>query len=223
MYPCDCYQARWVHNLPKYFWLSKVSKPAWAHGWLITAIVVCRMWLQIHVLPNSGDLIPWAFPVNCPQMNAASHLWWINIGSGNDFVSSGNKQLPELILAQINTAVWHQYNVSKIMTWAHVAASFWHKYDVVMNHLLTRCHIRPILVDHDDVIKWKHFPRNWPFVRGIHWSPVNSPHKGHWRGASLFSLICARINGCVNNGEAGDLRSHRAHNGVIVMTFLHDR
>ena len=23
---------------------------------------------------------------------------------------------------------------------------------------------------HDDVIKWKHFPRYWPFVRGIHWS-----------------------------------------------------
>ena len=21
---------------------------------------------------------------------------------------------------------------------------------------------------HDDAIKWKHFPRNWPFVRGIH-------------------------------------------------------
>ena len=31
---------------------------------------------------------------------------------------------------------------------------------------------------HDDVIKWKHFPRNWPFVRGIHRAPVNSPHKG---------------------------------------------
>ena len=31
---------------------------------------------------------------------------------------------------------------------------------------------------HDDVIKWKHFPRYWPFVRGIHRSPVNSPHKG---------------------------------------------
>ena len=28
----------------------------------------------------------------------------------------------------------------------------------------------------DDVIKWKHFPRYWPFVRGIHRSPVNSPH-----------------------------------------------
>ena len=30
---------------------------------------------------------------------------------------------------------------------------------------------------HDYVIKWKHFPRNWPFVRGIHRSPANSPHK----------------------------------------------
>ena len=36
---------------------------------------------------------------------------------------------------------------------------------------------------HDDVIKWKHFPRYWPFVRGIHRSPVNSPHKGRWRKA----------------------------------------
>ena len=44
---------------------------------------------------------------------------------------------------------------------------------------------------HDDVIKWKHFPRYWPFVRGIHRSPVNFPHKGQWRGASMFSLICA--------------------------------
>ena len=25
---------------------------------------------------------------------------------------------------------------------------------------------------HDDVIKWKHIPRYWPFVRGIHRSPV---------------------------------------------------
>ena len=52
---------------------------------------------------------------------------------------------------------------------------------------------------HDDVIKWKHFPRYWPFVRGIHRSPVNSPHKGQWRGALMFTLICARLNGWVNN------------------------
>ena len=69
---------------------------------------------------------------------------------------------------------------------------------------------------HDDVIKWKHFPRYWPFVRGIHRSLVNSPYKGQWRGALIFSLICAWINGWVNNREAGDLRRHRAHYDVIV-------
>ena len=70
---------------------------------------------------------------------------------------------------------------------------------------------------HDDVIKWKHFQRYWPFVRGIHRSPVNSPHKGQWRRALMLSLICARINGWVNNGETGDLRRHRAHHDAIVM------
>ena len=44
---------------------------------------------------------------------------------------------------------------------------------------------------HDDIIKWKHFPRYWPFVQGIQRSPVNSPHKGQWRGALMFYLICA--------------------------------
>ena len=70
---------------------------------------------------------------------------------------------------------------------------------------------------HDDVIQWKHFPRYWPFVRGIHRSPVNSPHKGQRRGALMFSLICSWIKGWLNNGEAGDLRRHRAHYGVTVM------
>ena len=70
---------------------------------------------------------------------------------------------------------------------------------------------------HDDVIKWKHFPRYWPFVRGIHRSPVNSPHKGQWRGALMFSLICVWINGWVNNRKAGDLIRYRAHYDVIVM------
>ena len=70
---------------------------------------------------------------------------------------------------------------------------------------------------HDDVIKWKHFPRCWPFVRGIHRSPVNSPHKGQWRGALIFSSICVWINGWVNNREAGDLRRYRAHFDVTVM------
>ena len=66
---------------------------------------------------------------------------------------------------------------------------------------------------HDDVIKWKHFPRYWLFARGIH----RSAHKGQRRGALVFSLICAWINSWVNNREAGDLRRHRAPYDVSVM------
>ena len=71
--------------------------------------------------------------------------------------------------------------------------------------------------EHDDVIKWKHFPRYWPFVRGIHRSPMNSPHKGQWHGALMLSLICFWINDWVNNREAGDLWRYRAHYDVTVM------
>ena len=35
------------------------------------------------------------------------------------------------------------------------------------------------------------FPRYWPFLGGTHRSLVDSPHKGLWRGALMFSLICA--------------------------------
>ena len=51
----------------------------------------------------------------------------------------------------------------------------------------------------DVVIKWKYHTRYCPFVRGIHRSPVNSPYKGQWHGALMFSLICAWGNGLVNN------------------------
>ena len=75
---------------------------------------------------------------------------------------------------------------------------------------------------HDDVIKWTHFPRNWPLVRGIHRTPVNSPHKGQWRGALMFSLFCVWINDWVNNREASDLRRYLVHYDVSAMSPLHD-
>ena len=49
-------------------------------------------------------------------------------------------------------------------------------------------------------------------------SSVNSPqHKGQWRGALMFNLICSWINDWENNGETGDLRRHRPHYDVTVM------
>ena len=80
--------------------------------------------------------------------------------------------------------------------------------------------IASLCCGYDDVIKWKHFPRYWPFVRRIDRYPVNSPHKGQWRVALMFSLIGARINNWVNNREAGDLRRHCIHYDVIVMGIV---
>ena len=67
---------------------------------------------------------------------------------------------------------------------------------------------------HDDIIKWKRFPPYWPFVRGIHWSPMNCPHERQWCGALKFSLICTWINIWVNNREAG------THYDVTVMICI---
>ena len=98
-----------------------------------------------------------------------------------------------------------------------------HILDLNLHVIAKRIGATLIAHNHDDVIKWKYFPRYWPFVREIHRSPVNFPHKGQWRGALMFTLICARMNGWVNNREAGDLRRYLAHYDVIVMrssTFM---
>ena len=84
----------------------------------------------------------------------------------------------------------------------------------------------PVVIgDSETVSWWRHqrekIPHHWPFVRGIHRWPVNSPHKGQWRGALMFSLICAWIHGWVNNREADDLKRYRTHYDVIVMCRLH--
>ena len=49
---------------------------------------------------------------------------------------------------------------------------------------------------------------------GHWWIPLTI---GQWRRALVFSLICAWINGLVNNREAGDLRRHRAQYDVTVI------
>ena len=75
------------------------------------------------------------------------------------------------------------------------------------------------LINHDDVINWKQFPRYWPFVREIHLPPLNFLYKGQWPWTLMFSLICAWIYSWVNNREAGHLMRHRAHYDVIVMRY----
>ena len=125
-------------------------------------------------------------------------------------------------------ADWGAPYIRGVMTWigSKYSALPIHRGNFSQNNARNTLITRPLgryvgvfseVCEHDDVIKWKHFPRNWPFVRWIHRSPVNSPHKGQWRGALMFSLICVWINDWVNDGEAGDLRRYRIHYDVTVM------
>ena len=65
---------------------------------------------------------------------------------------------------------------------------------------------------HNDVIKCTHFPRHWPFVRGIHWWLMDSLQ---W---PVFTLICAWTTGWAKNRDAGNFRRHRAQYDVTVMS-----
>ena len=56
-------------------------------------------------------------------------------------------------------------------------------------------------VRHEDVIKWKHFPRHCPFVWGIHRLPLNSPLKGR-SIIIIMLLMCGEVE--MNPGSVND-------------------
>ena len=87
---------------------------------------------------------------------------------------------------------------------------------------LTLLHLRAIGGrEQNDVIKWKHFPRNWSFVKGIDRSPVDSPQEGQWLGALMVSLICPEQTFEQIIEKVGNLRRHRAHYDVFLMVIMH--
>ena len=57
----------------------------------------------------------------------------------------------------------------------------------------------------------------WGESTGHRWQYIgHSPHKSQWRGALMFSSICAWTSGWANNQGAGDLRCHHPHYDVTV-------
>ena len=108
------------------------------------------------------------------------------------------------------TEIWEWISNSMQNFIGHVIT---YAFGLKLNHVNNRA----LWYIHGDVIKWEHFPRYWPFVRGIHRSLVNSSYKGQWCGALMFSFICGCINGWVNNRKAGDLKRRCTHYDVTVM------
>ena len=79
---------------------------------------------------------------------------------------------------------------------------YWWNVQVSVYQLISLWKIR------DDVIKWKHFPRYWPFVRGTQRSPMDSPHKGQCRSVPDKQL---------SKQSRTNLRRHRAHYHTIAI------
>ena len=100
--------------------------------------------------------------------------------------------------------------VFKIWCKRCILAKFW--YNMYNLELLTLGRL------HDDVIKWKHFPRYWLFVRGST-CPGDFPAQKPVTRSLMFFFTCAWINDWVNNREAGDLWRHCGHYDVNVMEF----
>ena len=71
---------------------------------------------------------------------------------------------------------------------------------------------------HDDIIRWKHFPRYWPFVKEIHQSPGYPSQRPLMRSFDVF--LCALS--LTKSPDAGDLRRHAAHCDVTIVVAQND-
>ena len=143
-------------------------------------------------------------------LSMTSHFCWPALVQVMAWHQTGTKPLPEPMMTQVQ---WRIFDVYQPQWFGRIDTE---------THLQT--YLQPFtgqICRHDDVIKWKHIPRYWPFVRGIHRSPVNSPTKVNVAGFGV-SLICAWTNGWVNNRHAGDLGRNRAHYDVTVMVWQVD-
>ena len=157
-------------------------------------IFVSEKWV---VIVSGNGLSPASFPaINWNDVD----LWWIGpLGRNCNEIWNTMPQFPinEMYLKTVQPH------------WDKNHSDYFRNPVVVLWNFLTGW-------NNDDVIKWKHFLPYWPFVRWIHWSLVDSPHKGQWHRTLMFSLICAWTNGLANNGDAGNLR----HHDITVMIFI---
>ena len=127
-----------------------------------------------------------------------------------------------LIRSHSEWLLWHVYMHETII--AFLAYTYYNRCTILyINSCNTSLATLYICVYIYTNIWWRHQMKTFFALlaqwRGIHRSPVNSPHKDQWRGALMFPLICAWISVWANNREAGDLRRHLAYHDVIAMLY----
>ena len=206
------------------------------YAWYINGSIVIDSRVYYHTLHNKGCLASgWHL---CTSR--CYHDWWHDQSHKNSGVGVRNiYSIPHEICKPSCCALFRcapqssewchkRVNVSQITCNYTVFSTAWdtHKERPNLRSPMDSAYKWPIIREsipcHGIIMSlWRHqmetLSRYWPFVRGIHRSPVNSTHKGQWRGSLMFSLIYVWINSWANNREAGDLRRYRAHCDVTVM------
>ena len=145
-------------------------------------------------------------------------LSWVHLQARDSLVVPGS-QSPKAWWEPICIPVTHPITSAtgtlcsrRPSTSLSVSISHYAFFPMGLGRLLYHCHV------HDDAMTWKHFPRYWPFVRGIHWSPVNSPHKGQWRGVLMLkSGISQTFNFKVNSFITKIYKVSSSNYGIIYL------
>ena len=176
-------------RVPLSWWMSWPLQDLASRDYLLTCLVSSELW---HNITITGKKFPKSQPFK----------FFLNKYSINN--------------------TWYYYFKYKISTTLQCAAILWaldyknsrfHKYEYSSWFQWPACsNYQPMMTSSNGNI----FRVTGPCV-GNSTVPVISPHKGQWRRALMFSLICVWINGWVNNREAGDLRRHRGHDDVSVL------
>ena len=120
--------------------------------------------------------------------------WYVLLGFVNDMINF------VMCLCKVNwSACTTWYHVMSVAPWLRQGCP---RYN---SNVSKSSDIPP----HYDVIRWKHFPLYWPFVRET---------TGHQDSdALMFYLIRTWTKGWANNRDVGDLRHHRRHYDVTVI------
>ena len=89
--------------------------------------------------------------------------------------------------------------------------------DISYIHCLVHCQSCKKLQTNDDVIKWKHFPHYWPFVRGDRWIPFTKASDVEvW--CFLSSLPEQAVEKTIERPVI--LRCHHTHYDIAVMLII---
>ena len=185
----------------------------------LLSFVVVIHWL---IFPYPSGLLHW----HCGNLTIApvpaKQPWWIWINTSCEFIMKDCITTTKQSTTK-PCAYFLGYSVSDLFlvysaALRNLCSPFGFLYAMIVAMPIAPLWLRAFIKSqHDDVIKWKHFLALLAICAGNSPVPVNSPHKGQWRGALMFSLVCVWINGWVNNREAGDLRRYLVHYDVTVM------